>query len=43
MKVGDEVNFSTVNHNVNAIITDLNPTDDEDVVEVKDIDNKRSL
>lgn len=43
MKVGDEVNFSTVNYNVNAVITDLNPTADEDVVEVKVLVNKRSL
>ena len=44
MKVGDEVNFSTVNHNVNAIITDLNPTtEDEDMVEVKVLVSRKSL
>ena len=43
MKVGDEVNFSTINNNVNAVITDLNPTSDEDIVEVKVLVSKKSL
>ena len=43
MKVGDDVNFSTLNNNVNAIITDLNPTDDENIVEVKVLVDKKSL
>jgi len=43
MKVGDDVNFSTISNNVNAVITDLNPTDDEDIVEVKVLVDKKSL
>jgi len=43
MKVGDDVNFSTISNNVNAVITDLSPTDDEDIVEVKVLVDKKSL
>jgi len=43
MKVGDDVNFSTLNNNVNGVITDLNPTTDSDVVEVKVLVSKKSL
>jgi hypothetical protein len=43
MKLGDDVNFSTLNNNVNAVITDLNPTNDEDIVEVKVLVSKKSL
>jgi hypothetical protein len=43
MKVGDDVNFSTLNNNVNAVITDLSPTNDEDIIEVKVLVSKKSL
>ena len=43
MKVGDDVNFSTLSNNVNAVVTDLNPTDDENIVEVKVLVDKKSL
>lgn len=43
MKVGDEVNFTTLNNNVNAVITNLNPTNDEDIVEVRVLVNRKSL
>jgi len=43
MKVGDDVNFSTLNNNVNAVITDLSPTSDEDIIEVKVLVSKKSL
>jgi hypothetical protein len=43
MKVGDEVNFLTISNNVNAVITDLRPTDDENMVEVKVLVDKKSL
>lgn len=43
MKVGDEVNFTTLNNNVNAVITNLNPTDNENIVEVRILVEKKSL
>ena len=43
MKVGDDVNFSTLSNNVNAVITNLNPTDDENIVEVTVLVDKKSL
>lgn len=43
MKVGDDVNFSTLSNSVNAVITDLNPTDDESIVEVTVLVDKGSL
>jgi hypothetical protein len=43
MKVGDDVNFSTLSNNVNAVITNLNPTDDENIVEVTVLVYKKSL
>ena len=43
MKVGDEVNFSTLNNNANGVITNLNPTDDENIVEIKVLVDRRSL
>ena len=43
MKVGDEVNFSTLNNNTNGVITNLNPTDDENIVEIKVLVDRRSL
>lgn len=41
MKVGDEVHFSTTG-SVNAVITDVNPVND-DMVEVKVLISKKSL
>jgi hypothetical protein len=43
MKVGDEVNFSTLNNNANGVITNLNPTDDKNIVEIKVLVDRRSL
>ena len=43
MKVGDDVNFSTLSNNANGVITNLSPTDDENIVEVKVLVDKKSL
>ena len=43
MKVGDDVNFSTLNNNANGVITNLKPTDDENIVEVRVLVDKKSL
>jgi len=43
MKVGDEVNFTPFNNNVNGVITDLKPTNDVDIVEVKVLVDRKSL